>query len=1364
MYSFKRLGWFSLIFIAVLGFVFSSWIAKRSDRQLREDLLLHAQIAVSTINQDDIKALSFTADDLNNPAFIRLGMWLKRYAHAAGCRSLYTMIKRGDQIVFGPENLEKGDPFASPPGTSYSTPPEKLRTVFESRKAITVGPYTDEYGTFVSAFSPVIDHGTGTVIAVVGMDVEASDWKWFVLTEAALPISLTILLTFLLFLYLKLQKTHLEIRNREATLLESEIKYRQLAETSHDIIVTVDLHFRITYANKAAFKLTGIADPVGLSLVDFTPPHLRPLQEELMQKRREGFSDMLAFEWEIVHPDGKIIIFDIRATLLTENRKPSGVMFVARDVTERKNSEETLRAMVEMLDSAPSSITVHDEEGRFYYANQKALYLHGYTRQEFMNLRLRDLDVPESQARVSERMRLIEDTGEASFEVAHIRKDGTAFPLEVLAKKVNWEGKPAILSIATDITERKKAEDALRVSAAQLFANLENTPNVAIQWYDDRGQVLYWNPASEVMYGWKADEAMGRTLDALIYSPGEAAEFIDLLSEIRSTGKSFGPYETPFRRKDGSSGWLLSTTFGMPMAEGRTGFVCMDVDITKRKQAEDSLRLSEERYRGILEEMEEAYYEIDLKGKFTFFNESMCRTLGYSRDELMGMNNRIYTSPEAARKAYGIFSETYRTGKTRIMVDYEIIRKNGEKRILETSISLMRKPSGEIAGFRGVSRDVTERLHAEAAQREAHQRIERQMRFIDALLSAIPVAVFYKDTDGRYLGCNRAFSEVMGVTPEQIKGKTVYELWPGDLARKYHEQDLDLIRNPKLQIYEWQVKDRNGKTLDVIFCKDVFRNEDGAVAGIIGSFLDITDRKIMEKALEASEARYRLLAENASDIIFTMDKNLAFTYISPSIERIRGYTPQEAILQKPEDALTPESLEVAMKAYAEEIDIETGRTRSLWRTRTLELEERCRDGSTIWTESSFSPIRDEDDNLVGFQGITRDITERKRIEWEKKRLEEQLVRAQKIEAIGTLAGGVAHDFNNLLTGILGNVSLVLLKMDEGSPFRERLKNIEDYVQRGSDLTKQLLGFARGGKYEVRPTDLGEFIRKSAEMFGRTKKQVRIHYNIQDSLWAAEVDRGQMEQVMLNLFVNAWQAMPGGGSLYLSAENARLDERDVSPHGLRPGKYVRITVADTGTGMSEAVRERIFEPFFTTKERDHGTGLGLASVYGIIKNHGGFINVESEVGQGASFIIHLPASEKTPARDSSSARDDVQMGSETILLIDDESMILDIGSRMLEGLGYKVILANGGKEGLQLYERSNGKIDLVILDMIMPELSGKETFNALLDINPSIKVLLSSGYSLDDQAREIMQGGCKGFIQKPFTMMDLSKKLRMVLDQ
>ena len=395
---------------------------------------------------------------------------------------------------------------------------------------------------------------------------------------------------------------------------------------------------------------------------------------------------------------------------------------------------------------------------------------------------------------------------------------------------------------------------------------------------------------------------------------------------------------------------------------------------------------------------------------------------------------------------------------------------------------------------------------------------------------------------------------------------------------------------------------------------------------------------------------------------------------------------------------------------------------------------------------------------AGLRGFLIDITE-------KKDLEERLMRSQKMEAIGTMAGGVAHDFNNLLMGILGNVSLVLMKIDENDPSHTRLKNAEEYVMRASDLTKQLLGFARGGKYEVKTANLGEFIRKSSEMFGRTRKEIRIRHTIQEGLWSVEVDHSQMDQVFLNLFVNAWQAMPGGGDLSISVENVDLGEVEVRPYELKPGRYVKSTVADTGIGMDEPTKARIFEPFFTTRELGRGTGLGLASVYGIVKHHGGFIYVESEPGSGSAFMVYLPASDKVLVEEEKAAVvEEVRKGRGKILLIDDEEMILDVGSQMLSNLGYTVMSAQGGRAGIEMYRQNSKKVDLVVLDIIMPDISGKETFKELCKINNDVNVMLSSGYSLDDHAKEIMEKGCKGYIQKPFTMGELSAKINGILKE
>jgi nitrogen-specific signal transduction histidine kinase/CheY-like chemotaxis protein len=399
-------------------------------------------------------------------------------------------------------------------------------------------------------------------------------------------------------------------------------------------------------------------------------------------------------------------------------------------------------------------------------------------------------------------------------------------------------------------------------------------------------------------------------------------------------------------------------------------------------------------------------------------------------------------------------------------------------------------------------------------------------------------------------------------------------------------------------------------------------------------------------------------------------------------------------------------------------------------------------------------LRDSSGKIIAAIECIRNNTERKK-------LEAQLQQAQKMEAIGTLAGGIAHDFNNLLMAIQGNTSLMLMKTNSIDPRYEKLKAIEDQVVAGSDLTKQLLGFARVGKYEMKPIDLNEVVEKSSSMFGRTKKEISVHKKYEKALWAVEADTSQMEQVFMNLYVNAWQAMPGGGHVYLETTNLTITENDEKSSYMKPGKYVKISLTDTGLGMDEKTKARIFEPFFTTKEMGRGTGLGLAMVYGIVKGHNGHIDVYSEKGRGTTFNIYLPASEREALIDART-EEVIVTGEETILLVDDEEAIIGVVKEMLETLGYQVLTAMSGQEAVKVYEENRSKIDLVILDMIMPEMGGGETFDRLKEVNPEIKVILASGYSLNGEASGIMARGCKGFIQKPARIAELSQRVRNVL--
>jgi two-component system cell cycle sensor histidine kinase/response regulator CckA len=512
--------------------------------------------------------------------------------------------------------------------------------------------------------------------------------------------------------------------------------------------------------------------------------------------------------------------------------------------------------------------------------------------------------------------------------------------------------------------------------------------------------------------------------------------------------------------------------------------------------------------------------------------------------------------------------------------------------------------------------------------------------------------------------------------------------------------------------------------------------------------LEIEERTRAEEALRGSEERYRLLLDNITLGVALIDSDHTVVMANPTHGKMLNKPEGDLIGKKcfrefeKREAVCPHCPGVVAMATGQPAEVQTEGVRD--------------DDSRFAVTLRAFPIFGKGGRMTGFVEIVEDITE-------KKRLRAELQHAQKLEAIGTLAGGIAHDFNNLLTGIQGNVSLVLLNIDSMHPHYERLKNIEKQVESGARLTSHLLGYARKGKYEVKPFDLNQLVEETSETFSRTRKQIEIHRDLAGDLYATEADYGQIEQVLLNLLVNSADAMSSGGDLFLKTMNVTHKDITGKLYKPKPGDYVMLTLTDSGMGMDNKTMERIFDPFFTTKEMGRGTGLGLASAYGIIKGHGGYIYVESKEGQGSTFSVFLPASKKEIQEVVRSAKEVIE-GTGTILLVDDEEMILEVGQDLLEAMGYRVLLSGGGKEAMEIYKKNRGEIDIVVLDMVMPHMGGGEVYDRIKEIDPNVKVLLSSGYSINGEASEILQRGCNGFIQKPFSMKELSGKIREILEK
>ena len=556
------------------------------------------------------------------------------------------------------------------------------------------------------------------------------------------------------------------------------------------------------------------------------------------------------------------------------------------------------------------------------------------------------------------------------------------------------------------------------------------------------------------------------------------------------------------------------------------------------------------------------------------------------------------------------------------------------------------------------------------------------------------------------------------------------------------------------------VIDKDGKIVGLATQFDIIK-------GLEAKYIETLKQLIKEKDVKI-ENTLRDLAEKTTYIenilrssiymgIVATDLNFRISYYNPRAEQILGHTAEEVIGRD----IRKIHFQKNIGSFRFDRVFETIPKN---RSHTFTFEQDIKD-SKRFIHARASGIWDEEQKLVGFVLMLRDITEHKRAEEEKKNLEARLRQVQKMEAIGTLAGGVAHDFNNMLTGIQGNVSLMLLDLDPEHPHYKRLKSIEKQVQGGARLTSDLLGYARKGKYEVKPIDLNEIVKQTSDAFGRTKREITIRRELAQDLSAIKADQGQIEQVLLNLYINAADAMPDGGQLILKTMNTTHKHIKSPLYEPSPGNYVLLRVTDTGSGIDKETMERIFEPFFTTKNMGKGTGLGLASVYGIIKAHGGYIDVESKKDHGTTFSIYLPESGKevqelvvkTPVEKTIK-------GTETVLLVDDEEAILEVGKDLLEAVGYRVLLARDGKEAIEVYRKNQDEIDIVVLDMVMPTMGGGKAYDKMKEINPKVKVLLSSGYSIDGEAAEILKRGCKSFIQKPFMINVLAKEIRDILNK
>jgi PAS domain S-box-containing protein len=729
-------------------------------------------------------------------------------------------------------------------------------------------------------------------------------------------------------------------------------------------------------------------------------------------------------------------------------------------------------------------------------------------------------------------------------------------------------------------------------------------------------------------------------------------------------------------------------------------------------------------------------------GRFVFANDETCRMLGFERDELLRIGV-FDIDPQMRNPAFANWVFSALEGKEAVIFESKAIRKSGFE--ISVEVNAKRVALKEKNYIVCIGRDITERKRAEEV---LHQSEEKYRGLFDDSIAA----VYVFDEKKHFIDSNQAGLDLLGYSRDELLGMSIPDVDADPVvALPAHKQ---LLSGENIVNYEHQLRRKDGKIITVLNNSRPLTDAEGNVIGIQSTLIDITERKQAAEMLEESEQRYKTLVEMHPDAISLLDLEGNVLALNQRAAVMGGYDNSENIIGKNAlEFILPENHEYFKS-----------RLQRILETEFLEPTEytfQKKDGSTLITESCASLVKDSNGNPEAILSIDRDITDRKRAEEEKKQLEAHFRQAQKMEAIGTLAGGIAHDFNNLLSVIMGNASVMLFGMDPSDENYETLEDIEQAAQSASTLTSELLGFARKEGYEVRPISLNNLIRHSFEAFARTKKEITMHQELAEDLSAIEADENQMNQVLLNIFINASDAMPGGGDFYLKTMNTTHENlRGIHPHP-KPGKYVLLSITDSGEGMDQETQEHIFEPFFTTKGKNRGAGLGLASVYGIISSHGGYIKVDSEKGRGTTFSIYLPASEKEVQRPAEMQRE-VPMSSGTLLVVDDEKKVLDMAVKVLRKLGYTVLEATSGREAIEIHKANQDKIDLVILDIIMPKMGGAEVYDRMKEIDPKVKVLLSSGYSIDGEAKEILARGCDGFIQKPFNMRGLYLAIARVM--
>ncbi len=1060
----------------------------------------------------------------------------------------------------------------------------------------------------------------------------------------------------------------------------------------------------------------------------------------------------LDLDYRVVHQDGSVRW--VREHLHWR-RDASGVPIQLEghihDITPWRMLERTLRQrelqLNRIIDSNPNGILLLDLQGRVSYTNAAAEEILGLGAGELLHRHWDEIPllerlgtIPLTPQAVGEEFPVARATGEWCLE----HPDGRQIEVAAKLTFVRDEQQELLGMVVTltDISARKQVEKALRSSEEHLSRIVETVAD-GILLIDRNFRVTFANAAAERLFGQPRRELTARCWYELPWTAPRREQVVTDLEIIHRSvileGRALHGQERIIQRSP-EVRFIVASSF-VPMTDPLgevSGMLISFTDISERIHVEEKLLRSEERFRALVEKSSDGILLFNASGKVVYASSSTVHILGYDAPSLRSIQTLELIHPDDRNtvKASAAWLMDH-PGEARSH-SLRCLHRDGNWRYVEL-VACNRLEDVSVRAVVVNYRDITEKHQAEEALRRSEQRYRR-------LFERNLAGVYRTSLNGEIIDCNDSFAQIFGYPVAQaICGLNVGQFYADEHDRDAMLQQLH--QRGVLTNQELRMKAFDGSTVWILANVSLLTDE--SITRLEGTIFDITERKRAEEALAQQHTLLSGLINSIPDLIFTKDCDGYYLSCNDAFERYAGKPKWEIIGRTDAELFVPSGCELWQR-----VDQEVLQTRE---ARRVEGWLPYRESRNILVEMVLTPLITQSGELLGLIGIGRDLTERKR-------LEDQLRQSGKMEAIGQLAGGIAHDFRNLLTIILGNASMLQEYAHLPKGLTEQCRAIVEAAKQASDLTTNLLGFARRTTMRFEPIDLNQTIASVIELLRRTiDPRITIEFQGSPDLWTVDADANNFSQVLINLCLNARDAMDDGGRLCIDTSNVVLDEsvRDANLDA-RGGEFVCVRVSDTGCGMTPEVRARIFEPFFTTKPVGQGTGLGLSMVHGIVNLHKGWIECESTPNEGSNFHILIPRSEKAPIPIPVPPSPPTG-GQETILLVDDEPMIRELGKTILTSYGYRVLLANDGLEAVEIYQQNADAIELVLLDLTMPNLSGKDALQQIREIDPNVRVVFASGYSADDL--NLSDDACiLGFISKPFRPNELAQAVRTALDQ